>query len=406
MNLKILALSVLMMIPAAFAGKVVTYTATSRVSQEEANNAAMAGVAKQISSQVKTSQTLSKAETTANGKSNYSENYSSQSNVQSNLKIKGITVKPEPAEKGYKATATLDMDEYTADIQFKIKTIQQDVAKYERMAKQAMDDRLYLDAVNAVTAAKPLIADHKYLVAQLGQIYTINDSHRLQHNIPAIESDLINRLSEIKIQGPQTMNITKPEMPDWDVVVSDRQGPIPNFPVIARQARKLLAQRRTDSDGSVTFSLKSVNFDKGPYVIIVEPDLDMDLLKAAGLYQKFELSYKAAQSRCSVRLQCDEADNVCNAIEKKMAKKSIYNDDVPGAPDLKVKITATEGKTLNISPTVTRITYNVDLSIKGGDVSFITSASDNGKNESEAVVKAIGKMDFNKLQKQLEAYCQ
>ena len=46
MNIKKIALLLLSLSVAAFAGKVITYTASSAVSQEEANNTAIAGVAK------------------------------------------------------------------------------------------------------------------------------------------------------------------------------------------------------------------------------------------------------------------------------------------------------------------------------------------------------------------------
>ena len=49
MNIKKIAFLLLSFSVAAFAGKVITYTASSEVSQEQANNTAIAGVAKQVS---------------------------------------------------------------------------------------------------------------------------------------------------------------------------------------------------------------------------------------------------------------------------------------------------------------------------------------------------------------------
>lgn len=406
MNLKILALCTLMAIP-AFAGKIVTYTASSNVSQEDANNAAMAGVAKQISSQVKVNQTLSKEETTLNGASSYNESYKSSSNVQSNLKLKGISVKPERADKGFKATATLDLDEYTADIQFKMKSIQKDVAKLENQTKQALDDRVYLDAVNAIESAKNMVRDYQYLLSQLSKVYPINESHRLQHDVPNLENTLISRLSDIQIEGPKNQfNLNKPEMPTWEAVVYDRVGPVSNFPLVAKQGRKQLAEKRTQDNGAAAFTLRGINLDKGPNVITVEPAFSDDVLKAAGLRSKLEIAFKVTQAHCSIILECNESSNVCSAVEKALSKKAIFNEDMPGAPILKLTVTANAGQPIEYIPGKFTTPYDIDVSIKGSDITFIGSGHENGKKEADAVSAVLKKMDFTKLQKQLEPYCQ
>lgn len=73
-TLKMVALCT-MLVAYAQAGKIITYTATSQESQEEANNAAIAGVAKQISAQVKVNQTLNKEEITSGKESSFSESF-------------------------------------------------------------------------------------------------------------------------------------------------------------------------------------------------------------------------------------------------------------------------------------------------------------------------------------------
>jgi hypothetical protein len=50
---------------------------------------------------------------------------------------------------------------------------------------------------------------------------------------------------------------------------------------------------------------------------------------------------------------------------------------------------------------MTRYTYNVDVALKGKGISFIASARETGKSANDATVKAIGKLDFGPLQKQL-----
>lgn len=400
-------ISLLLFAGIAFAGKVVTYTATSDVSQEEANNTAMAGVAKQISSRVQAKQTLDKKETTAAGKSSISENYRSQSNVESNVKIKGVVVTPIKVSKGYKATATLDLDEYTADIQLQMKTIKQELTALESSIREGKSKRQYAVAVNALNQAKEKIRTYDNLVEQLSAVYPINDSHLLQHSIPSLETELQESLSKIRIKGPsQTFTIGKPEMPAWDITVYDAVGPVENFPVRAKQGFQTLLERRTQANGSATFNLRNVNFDKGPYTIIVEPNFSDDLLSATGLGKAFELTYQVNQARCSIRIACNELANICSALEKKLSQKSIFVEEESKGPKLDLKITTTEEKSLKINDTMTRYSYNIDLSLKGKGINFVTSAKEAGKNATDAAIKGIGKMDFSPLQKQLKPFCE
>ena len=404
--MKIFRILILLFVGIAFAGKVVTYTATSNVSQEEANNSAMAGVAKQISSRIQAKQTLEKSETTASGKLTLSEKYRSQSNIESNVKIKGIAVKPIKTDKGFKATATLDMDEYTADIQFQMKSIKQDLSKLESNIRDGLKNRQYAASVNGIEQAKEKIQAYDYLVEQLSAIYHINDTHRLQHDIPSLETELQKKLSKIRIEGPkENFTIGMPEMPAWDVTVYDAAGPVENFPIRAKQGFQTLLERRTQANGTATFNLRNVNFDKGPYVIVVEPNFSDELLSATGLSNKFELSYKVNQTRCSIHINCNELANICSALEKKLSQKSIFIDEDTKGPSLDLKITTTEEKALKVSDNLTRFSYSVDLSLKKKGINFITSAKETGKNATDATIKAIGKMDFASLQKQLKPFC-
>ena len=404
--MKLFKVLFLLFVGTAFAGKVVTYTATSNVSQEEANNTAMAGVAKQISSRVQAKQTLEKKETTTAAKSSISENYRSQSNIESSIKIKGISVTPVKTDKGYKATATLDMDEYTADIQFQMKSIKQDLANLESTTREGLQKRQYATSINAIEQAKGKIQAYNYLIEQLSAIYPINDSHRLQHEIPSLENKLQESLSKIRIEGPkETFTIGKPELPTWEVVVYDAAGPVENFPVRAKQGFQTLLERRTQANGAATFNLRNVNFEKGPYTIVVEPSFSDELLQTTGLGNLFELTYQVNQTRCSIHINCNELANICSALEKKLSQKSIFIDENVKEPSLDLKITTTEEKALKVSDNLTRFSYTVDLSLKKKGINFITSAKEAGKNATDATIKAIGKMDFAPLQKQLKPFC-
>ena len=401
MNIKSLILCACLSVVPAMAGKIVTYTATSKVSQEDANNAAIAGVAKQVKSKISATQTQSKYEDIINGESTLGENYRANNSVKSNVVLKGVKVVPVQAEKGFKATATLDMDEFTADLQFHLKTLKKEIAELEKSSRQAIEDRIYINAANDLSTAAEKVNEYNSYLIQLAEVYPLDDSHRLQHGLPEIEKILIGRLSNISIVATiGDIELTRPEMPAWNVIVKDEFGPVPGFPLLARQSRTL-SERRTHSNGVATFSLRNVNFEKGPYVIVVEPNFPYELLRKTGKTNALEVPYRVRQSRCEVKLQCDLIANVCNAFENALSKKSIFvasdNDDAP-VLDMDIE-TSPRGKTGRLT------SYDVSVSVKGKNLNFWSSAKGVGKSEVDAVISAINKTDFSALQKQLLPLC-
>ncbi len=403
MNIKSLILSACLAVIPAMAGKIVTYTATSTISQEDANNSAIAGVAKQVKSQITATQTLTKYEDITDGKSVLGETYRAKNNVKSNVVLKGVQVVPVKADKGFKATATLDMDEFTADLQFRLKTLKQEIANLEKSARKAIENRVYVNAANDLTEAKDKVDEHNFYLLQLAEVYPLDDSHRLQHGLPEIEKLLVERLSSITIKttSEQNFELTRSEMPAWEVIVKDSFGPLPNFPIIARQS-KTLSERRSQKNGTVSFKLRNVNFEKGPYVIIVEPNLPLELLKKTGLASALEVPYHVRKARCEVKLNCDKIANVCSALENALSKKSIFTttDEESGAPELTAEIENTfRGRLGFIS------SFDFTISIKGDKINFFTTAKGVGRNEVDATISALRKTDFSALQKQLMPIC-
>ena len=386
----------------AFAGRVITYTAVSERSQEEANNAAMAGVAKQIVAQVDSRQVITKKESRSGKNSNLDESFFSSNSVKSNIKLKGVKLESVRTEKGYKATATLDMDEFTADIQFQMKRIREDVARLEASAREALKNRQYAKAANDLQSAQSMLPDYERLLWQLSKVYPLNDTQRLLHNLPEVEASLIAKLSKIKLKGPtETFALSSSEMPEWSVSVTDDQGPLPGFPLVARQGRQTLAEKRTTENGTATFLLRKVSFDSGPYSLTVSPSLPLALAKASGQDLGIEVTYKVSRSRCEIQLACNQIANVCHAFEKSLNQKSIFASATPKAPKISVGFTATEKNTLNTGNSVMR-SYDVTITAKGDKVNYMATSKGVGKNELDATIKAIQKAEFSDLQRQLK----
>lgn len=393
-----------MMSAPAFAGKVITYTATSQQSQEAANNAAMAGVAKQISTQVKVNQSLSREYVSFDGKSKLTENYNSDNKVFSDLKIKGIKVKTETADKGFKATATLDLDEFTSEIRFAMKSLRIKIAKLEEAGSQALKERQYANAIEAIERAKNIVPEYNVLLNELAQVYPINDSLRLNENVTAVESQAIKALSKLKFKFPTSLELTKPEA-EFSITVYDGGVAVRNFPLTAKQGRHILTDVTTDDNGFANLKLLDIDIEKGPFVIVVEPNFPEGILKAAGLRKKMEIDFRAKQSRCDVNIRCDASEALCNTLEKKLAQKSIFISSAAESPKLDFKISTTAGKKIEYQPGKFTTAYDVNLFIKGEGVVFTANVRETGKQESEAAEAAIKKTNFAPLKKQMEPHC-
>lgn len=389
-----------------FAGRVITYTAVSTTSQEDANNAAMAGVAKQIVSQVNVNQTFIKNETIQTGQGKLDETFFSNNNVKSNIKLKGVTIEPVKTDsKKFKATAKLDMDEFTADIQFQMKQIKRDIENLESSARKAIAERLYGKAANDLQSAKDKLPQYERLLWKLSQVYPLNESHQLHHALSEVENMLLAKLAGIKLQGPtETFALTKSEMPEWNVVVTDNQSTLPNFPLIAKQGRQTLAEKRTASNGTATFLLRKVNFETGPFSITVLPNLPLAILKASGLDQGIEVTYKVSRTHCDIRLTCNKIANLCHATEEALNKRSIFAVHDENAPELTVDFSTVAKNSLTAGNNVLT-SYDIGISFTGKAANYRVSTKGVGKNELDATIKAVQKADFTDLQKQLAPYC-
>jgi hypothetical protein len=193
-------------------------------------------------------------------------------------------------------------------------------------------------------------------------------------------------------------------MPEWSVTVTDSEGPLSGFPLIAKQGRQTLAEKRTGENGSANFLLRKVNFETGPFSLTVIPNLPLAFIKASGLSQGIEITYKVKRSRCEVRLECNQIANLCNAFEKNLNQKSIFAVDDPKAPKLSVGFTASEKNSLGTGNNAMR-SYEITLSVKGDGVSYMATSKGVGKSDLDATIKAVQKTDLSDLQKQLTKYC-
>ena len=402
MNIKKIAFILLSLSVAAFAGKVITYTASSDVSQEQANNTAIAGVAKQVSAQVKSDDRLNTTDVTANGKESISQTYSSKKNVKTDVNLKWIKVKPLPKEgKRFRATATLDVDEMTNNIRLQMAELKESVKKLEADGRAALDASRYDEAIRNYTQAVSLLQPYADLKKELAEVFTLNESFNLNHDLPGFKALIATRLVNVSVETePAKLVLDKDIIQDFKVKVIDANGPVTDFPLKAVQDSKKLDSRRTQENGVAVFTLQNVNFTSGTLSVSFVPDFPKEILKGAGLEKGFVVPYEVKQKACNVRLDCKGSADACKALESELAKNAIFIGKNASYPQLRAEITANPKGTLGQLQS-----FDMSVSITGDRVNFTKSTKGVGKTEAEAMGKGIAKLKFKELQEQVKRVC-
>ena len=137
-----LGLIILWFVGLGFASDIISYEAQSAVSQEEANNMAMAGVAKQVSADVTASQKLTVSEETVDNKSTVKENFSATSLVHSDVTLKWIEIEVLPKKgNNFCARATLDIGAVKSSVRMRLGELQQEISTHESTGLKALKNR-------------------------------------------------------------------------------------------------------------------------------------------------------------------------------------------------------------------------------------------------------------------------
>ena len=396
MNIKKFAFLLLSLSVAAFAGKVITYTASSEVSQEQANNTAIAGVAKQVSSTVVTDDRLRTEDVSAGGKEKISQTYTSNKNVKTNVDLKWVKVQPLPKDgKKFRATATLDVDEMTNNIRLQMANAKEKIAKYEADGRAALEASRYDEAIRMLTAAEALIEPYSALKSELAQVFTLNESFNLKHNLPGLRADIASKLGNLQVKtAPEKLVLEKDVIENLTVTVLDANGAVTDFPLKAVQDGKKLDSRRTQDNGTAVFTIPNVNFGAGTLAISFVPDFPKDILKAARLEKGFVVPYEVKQASCNVRFDCTGSPEGCKALADQMAKQGVFVGKNAKDPVIKAEVKATPKGSLN-----QLLSFDVAVSVSGDKVSFTKSSKGVGKTEAEAVTKAVGKLKVKEFDK-------
>lgn len=381
----------------SFASNIVSYIGNSKVSQEDADNAAISGVAKQIVADVATSEKVVVRDVTTKNKSYSNEEYSSSQRVQSDLTLKWVKVKALPKENGkFVSKATIDIDAVASNLELRLNELCGEIAELELSAKEALASRLYKKASDDLVNAIPKIFNYNEVLDELVKFVPLKKSLKLNHSFHEIEKELIAKLNTIKIRIQESTAKLDKAAFSFNVAVEDSYGTVSDFPLSVYQKKLKLTSKQTLSDGTVSFEISKFKMSKKGIMLSVVADFPEGLLAKSGLNQGTVFNYGFDDSEKSAvlidekkyNMPCNYSNSICMVVKERLKKNGIEIDDTDEKlPKISFLYESNEQSSMTVMSTKI-VTYNFSVTLEGDGISFYKQLTGAGKNEAEAFAKA------------------
>lgn len=324
MNLKNLALLFCIFAVHSVAGQAASFIAVSNISQDDANTNAIYGVFKQQGFDTDAIKQIR--------------------HLNSNKSSAGLFLKEIRTDQGYKAQAILDIDFYLADLQTKINDLQRDISTLKNAVEYSISNRLYAVAAKDLELAQIKRQDLKHYLGLYASTHPLNHKNQFKPNLSELEMNLLERLSGITFESSTPLGtFANPEIPSLKIRVTDVFGPLPNFPLAAKQD-KIIAEGKTLANGEISFFLQNLDFSEGDHELIIEPGLPPLYLKKFINEKKLQFFYTIRRDSNIEHLLCARTSSYCSMLkdffENHLTQK---NEEDPPQMDLS-KLTFPKGQ--------------------------------------------------------------
>ena len=375
---------ILFLLPAvAMAANLVTYTATSKVSQKDADKKAMEGVALQISSNVKSSfetRTIEKKdgaiESTADSKKS----------VSTNVLLKGAKIVPGAKKNGmFQSTVTVDLDMLASKILLDLEQSKIQIKSLDSLVRLDMLDRDYRKMESDMIRLEKLTDDHNALLDNLSYVQAVPKELMLESTLNELTEFLISSMQTVKFET----NLTSTSL---SVTVSDFAGPIANFPLMLTQDKKDLVSAKTNDKGVASFAMKDVKKRKPSGEVTVHADMNFKFVSLSALYHK-TISYGTEKSGRKYRLNCSGSAAECGSVQKFLNDAGIAIVDQQGLDELVVKLEFSDKPNSQKTLWTSRAT----ITLKLGDTEIVEQPQGVGRDSEQAHVKAIAKLSASRI---------
>ena len=386
----------------ALASNMIKYVGSSTISQEEANNTAISGIAKQIVANISTSEQMIVEDFTRENKSESQEKYTAIQNIQSELTLKWIQLEVLPKSGSeFKARAILNVDEVESAMLLRMRELQKEISIHETKGMEALKIRNYKKSSDELMTAIPKVFIYNEMLDVLSKLKPLKSSIKLNHRLHELEEQLISKLNFVRI-GIDSNSLKYSESSfSFDVNAFDDLGPLSGLPIKILQGSKILMNRQTQQDGVAHFELNKFSKKGNTLSLLCLVDLPEGLLKKSGLNQGIRLTYEykkkenrsevATKNEDSFFLICPYHDDVCKATSNFLRKHGISLESDSSLKKIHFSYGKSIQRTLK-SAGVDIITYDFSLCLNNENFSFCKNLTGAGKSEADALEKAFKKI--------------
>lgn len=371
------------------AAQVVTYTAYSTESQAAADQEAVAGVAKQISSQVNSETSVMRSETQAGKVSDFRKEMQTRNMVRSDLFLKGVKIVQGKRDgERFVSTATVNLADLTAGARTHLASIQKSVSEREALARESIKKRRYADAAKHLDEARQAARPYDSYLDEVSVYVPIDVSMKLATDSVAINQELAEAIRSVKIELPGMEPRIRPDEPlVFSVSVRDAFGALENFPVFVEHGDRRLAEAHSDSLGKASFRIPAVALQSQPYYLEVYAGGPRILRQENSTKLRFPYTFDRKQ--CSLSIKCSDKAQVCSAIEQQFLEKLGISQSAKGK-ELQVKIETESRRTMK-----QLTSYAVTFTFTKQDFRCVLTENGVGKTEVDAVRNAAQKLKLS-----------
>ena len=367
----------------ALAANMVSYTATSNVSQKDADKKALEGVAMQIGAKVD-----SKMETRLSEKADGSieKTTDSKKSVSTNVLVKGAKIVPGPKSNGlFQSTVTVDLDQLASKILLDLDQVKVQMKSKDSLIRLDMLDRDYRKMEADMIQLEKMARTYDEHLEALSFVQAVPKELRLETTMGELTEFLISSMQTVKLDAEEKDGNLR-------VAVSDFAGPIANFSVALTQDGKNVAVAKTDAKGVVNFNLKKVKNLKPSGDLTVHADMNFKYVRQSAL-QNVSVTYGTPKTGVAYRLACKGAVAECGALQKFLMDAGLSIADKAGLPELSVTLEFSDKD--NSSKTLTTSRATVKFSC--ADKELVDQPQGVGRDAEAAHVKAISKLSASRI---------
>ena len=371
--------------------EILTYTASSKKSQKDADLLALEGLAKQLRTKVSSEFETRVSEDAAG---NVKSTAQGVKNTSTNMVLRGAKVAPGPKSGGkFQSTATIDTDQMASKILVDLENIRKEMKAKDSIIRLDMVDGDYRKMGIDMLALEKLADDYNQNLEDLSCVQKIPVDLKLESTIGELTEYLVSGMASLKIETSLTSEALI-------VAVQDFNGPVVGFPLALTQDSKDIAHEKTDDKGEAKFSLAQVKKLHPSGDVTVHADLSFKYVRKSAVISQ-SVHYSSDMAACSYFLECDGPVEACGALRGHLIESGISISDMASLPKMRAKITSSD----RINSSKTLCTSRITLSLEAGKSSITEAAQGVGRDEGIAQATAIKKVNATKLRQTFGNAC-